>query len=249
MGLRGGPNFTAGKGSLALLYSTEGDLLSVMSYPFSNLRVGAATAVSTKYMARKDSRRIGLIGTGRLALSVLRGGTFFHDIDTISVYGRDLARRAQFCGDACAALGIATKSVDTPMEAVAGQDIVLVVTSSREPVVPFDWHLSSIGPISELHADLLRQADRLVVGTKKHERDYYMPAPPFPLVELTEAGKMRWDDIAELGEIVLGEKPGRVNADEITVFHESQGGFGDIMFAGWIYDEARRLDLGQEFAF
>jgi alanine dehydrogenase len=144
--------------------------------------------------------------------------------------------------------------VDTLRDAVADRDIVLTVTSSREPLFPFSWvargtHISSMGPISELDAELLRRADRIVVGTKQHEKDYYLPAPPFPLVELIEAGELRCEDVAELGEVVAGKKPGRSDGDEITVFHESQGGFGDVMLASWIYDEARRRGVGQEFSF
>jgi alanine dehydrogenase len=254
MGVRAGPNFTGGKGSLAMLYGTDGELLSVMSYPYSNLRVGAATAVSVEHMARTDARSIGLIGTGKLALNVLKGGLFARKIQDVRVYSRDQNRRERFCAQASATFGFAVQPVDTLRDAVADRDIVLTVTSSREPLFPFSWvargtHISSMGPISELDAELLRRADRIVVGTKQHEKDYYLPAPPFPLVELIEAGELRWEDVAELGEVVAGKKPGRSDGDEITVFHESQGGFGDVMLASWIYDEARRRGVGQEFSF
>ena len=254
MGVRGGPNFTAGKGSLAMLYGVDGELLSVMSYPCSNLRVGAATAVSVEHMARADALSIGLIGTGKLALNVLKGGLFARKIEDVRVYSRDQNRRERFCAQASATFGITVRPVDTLRDAVNDRDIILVVTSSRGPLFPFSWvargaHISSMGPISELDAELLRRADRLVVGTKQHERDYYLPTPPFPLVELIDAGELRWENVAELGEVVAGEKPGRGAASEITVFHESQGGFGDIMLASWIYDEARRRGLGQEFSF
>jgi ornithine cyclodeaminase/alanine dehydrogenase-like protein (mu-crystallin family) len=254
MGVRCGPNFTGGKGSVAILYGIDGELLSLLAYPFSTLRVGAAAAISIKYMARPDACRVGLVGSGKLALSILRGTAAVRNVTEIAVYSRDRERRGHFCVEASAALNLTVRPVDTVEEAVAGRDIVLTASSSRAPLFPFSWlakgtHVSSMGPISELHADILAKADRLAVGSKQQEKDYYMPAPPFPLVELIDAGTLSWDQVAELGEIVLGRKPGRAREDEITVFHESQGGFGDVAFASYVYDEARRRGVGQEFAF
>jgi ornithine cyclodeaminase len=67
-----------------------------------------------------------------------------------------------------------------------------------------------------------------------------------PLVELTAEGKLSWSRIPELGELVSGRVPGRESRDEINIFRESQGGYGDIAFAAWIYEEALRRKLGRE---
>jgi ornithine cyclodeaminase len=93
------------------------------------------------------------------------------------------------------------------------------------------------------------KSNRLVVSSRTQEENYYIKTPPFPLVELIEAGRLSWSDVAELGEVVVGRKPGRASDDEITVFHESQGGFGDVAFAAWVYSEARKRGLGKELAF
>ena len=60
---------------------------------------------------------------------------------------------------------------------------------------------------------------------------------------------MEWDDVDELGAVVAGKAKVRKGTGGVTVFHESAGGFGDVVFAGWAYEEARRLGLGQEMSF
>jgi ornithine cyclodeaminase/alanine dehydrogenase-like protein (mu-crystallin family) len=65
-------------------------------------------------------------------------------------------------------------------------------------------------------------------------------------VELTAEGKLSWSRIPELGEIVCGHLPGRANREEINIFRESQGGYGDMAFATWLYGEAKRRGLGKQ---
>ena len=79
--------------------------------------------------------------------------------------------------------------------------------------------------------------------TKKH---YYIQTPPFPIGDLVSAGRMAWVDVIELADVVADMNGARPSRGDLTVFHESQGGIGDIALAGWAYDEARRRGLGQD---
>lgn len=259
MGLRSGPGWglTPASGNrthLALLYGTDGELLSIMGYPFSALQVGAAAAVSVKHLARPDARRVGLIGTGNLSLIVLRGVAAVRTIREVSVYSRDAENRRRFCDAASKKLGLPVRAVDSAKDAVAGLDIVLTVTNSRQPVFSAEWlgggtHVSSMGPIAETPADAFLKADRIVVTSVEHEQNYFVRTPPLPLVELTEAKRFAWEDIAELGNIIEQRQAGRQTPEDVTIFHESQGGIGDIAFAAWADLEARRLGLGTEMSF
>jgi ornithine cyclodeaminase/alanine dehydrogenase-like protein (mu-crystallin family) len=49
-----------------------------------------------------------------------------------------------------------------------------------------------------------------------------------------------------LGELVAGLVPGRGSRDEINIFRESQGGYGDMAIAAWLYEEAKRRGLGKQ---
>jgi ornithine cyclodeaminase/alanine dehydrogenase-like protein (mu-crystallin family) len=254
MGVRCGPTQGPAEAHVAALYASDGRLVSVMGYPFGTLRTAATVAVSLKHMARPDAHKVGMIGTGANAIGLLKGAKAVRNVTEMVVYSRDAERRRRFCEEASREVGMAVRPVETAQQAVSGMDIVITSTSNRQGLFPFAWldkgtHYSTMGPISEVDPGVLLGADRLVVSSKIQEENYYIKTPPFPLVELIGAGKLNWDRVDELGDVMTGKRPGRASADEITVFHESQGGFGDVVFAAWAYEEACRRGLGQDFAF
>ncbi len=233
------------------LYGTDGELLAVMGYPYSTLRTGATVAVAVKHMAPPNATKVGLLGTGMNAISLLQGVGAVRDVAEIVVYSRDEARRVKFAADASAATGLAVRAVGDAREAVTGQDIVLTATNFRQPLFPTDWlepdcHVNSMGPIGEIAAELFLEASHVVVSCVEHERNYIYPTTPFPLVELIRDGKMSWDEVDELGGVVAGDAKARRRENGITLFHESAGGFGDVAFASYAYEQAVRLGLGQE---
>ena len=141
--------------------------------------------------------------------------------------------------------------MDNPEQAVRGMDVVLTATNSLTSIFPEDWvepgtHVSSMGKPTELSRGLHLKADRIVVGSQEQERNYFDRSAALPLVELTSEGRLSWSRIPELGELVSGRIRGREGRDEINIFRESQGGYGDIVFAAWIYEEALRRKLGRE---
>jgi alanine dehydrogenase len=207
--------------------------------------------VAAKHLAREDTRRLGLFGVGRNALGILKGLLSVRPIKEIFVSSRDPQRRKNFCAEITQQLGVEARSVDNPEEAVRGMDVVLTATNSLTPVFPEDWvepgtHVSSMGKPTELSRGLHLKANRIVVGSQEQERNYNDRSAALPLVELTAEGRLSWSRIPELGELVTGCVRGRESRDEINIFRESQGGYGDIAFAAWLYEEARRRKLGRE---
>jgi len=254
VGVRLGPNsgFSGGDRMCALLFDTEsGELLTVMGYPFGTLRTAATVGLAARYLAREDARRIGLFGVGRNALGLLRGIALVRQVEEVLVFNRDAEKRRGFCEKASQTLEIDIRPAEEVKEAVRGMDIVLTATNVTSALFPEEWiepgmHLSSMGKPAELSQGVFLKAHRVVVGSREHERLYHDRSAPLPLVELTDSGKLSWDGIWELGEVVVGRKAGRAGPGEITVFRESQGGFGDVALAAWVYDEARRSGLGRE---
>ena len=256
MGVRVGPAMglappSGSDGHMAVIYDTRGDLLSIMGYPFGILRTGATVAVAAKYLAREDAKRVGMIGTGRNALSLMRGVAAVRPVTEMFVCSRDPERRRIFCEQASEDLGIPVHSVNEVQQVVSGMDIVMTASNMRETLIPPELfekgqHYSSMGPIQEVDRQTFLKADHVVVSSREYEINYYDPRPPFPLVTLIEEGKMSWDDIPELGDVVSGRAKISHGPTDLTVFHESAGGMGDIRFASWAYQEAKRLGLGQE---
>jgi len=254
VGVRLGASSGLGGGGrmYAALFDTEsGELLSFMGFPFGTLRTAAHVGLAAKYMAREDAQRLGLFGVGRNALGILKALASVRPIKEISVSSRDPERRKKFCAEAAQELGIKVQGVDNPEQAVRGMDVVLTATNSLTPIFPEDWvepgtHVSSMGKPTELSHGLHLKANRIVVGSQEQERNYSNSSVALPLVELSAEGKLSWSRIPELGELISGRVPGRESREEINIFRESQGGYGDIAFATWIYEEARRRKLGRE---
>lgn len=254
VGVRLGPNSGLGGGDkmYALLFDADsGELLSFMGFPFGTVRTAAVVALAAKHLAREDSRRLGLFGVGRNAFGILKGLISVRPIKEIFVSSRDPERRKNFCEEGEKLLGISVRGVDKPEQAVRGMDVVLTATNSLSPIFPEDWvepgtHVSSMGKPTELSRGLHLKANRIVVGSQEQERNYGDRSAALPLVELTVEGKLSWSRIPELGELVTGQASGRTSRDEINIFRESQGGYGDMAFAAWLYDEAKRRGLGRQ---
>lgn len=254
VGVRVGPNVSLGGGDrmYALLFdAASGGLLSIMGYPFGTLRTAATIALAARYLAREDAKKVGLFGVGRNALGIIKGIALVRKLESVVISSRDPERRRSFCERATKELQVEVVPTEDPEEAVRKMDFILTATNAPSPLFPDDWveagtHISSMGKPSELGNGVFLKADRIVVGSREHERNYYDRSAPLPLIELTEEGRLSWDKIAELGDVVCGRVPGRKGTEEVTVFKESQGGFGDVAFATWVYEEALRKGLGHE---
>jgi ornithine cyclodeaminase/alanine dehydrogenase-like protein (mu-crystallin family) len=254
MGVRFGPalGLTPPSGirdHLAALYSTDGALLALVAYPFTTLRTGASVGAATKHLAPAQVGKLGVIGTGRNAQALLEGIKTVRNADDIRVFSRNVEARQKFAADTSEKLRCSIQAVSECRDAVADMDMVLVATSSQQAVFETGWlkqgcFVASMGPIGELPRDLFLTAGRKIVSSIDQEK---APLRPSFLCNLVNDGKIRWDDIDELGDIVAGKKPVPA-ANVTTVFHESAGGAGDIAFANWLYTEALRLGVGQEIS-
>jgi ornithine cyclodeaminase/alanine dehydrogenase-like protein (mu-crystallin family) len=254
VGVRMGPNSGLGGGDkmYATLFDAEsGELLSFMGFPFGTLRTAAVVAIAAKHMARDDACKLGLFGVGRNAFGILKALQSVRPINEIYVSSRDPERRKKFCEQGEKLLSISVRGVDKPEDAVHGMDVILTATNSLTPIFPAEWvdagtHVSSMGKPTEIGRALHLKAARTVVGSQEQEREYSDKSAALPLIELVTEGKLSWSRIPELGDVIAGNAVGRASRDEINIFRESQGGYGDIAFAAWLYDEAVKRGLGKK---
>lgn len=254
VGVRLGPNSGLGGGDKMycnLFDADTGELLAFMGFPFGTLRTAAVVAIAAKHMAREDSKKLGLFGVGRNAFGILKALQTVRPISEIYVSSRDPERRKKFCEEGEKRLGIAVRGVDKPEQAVRGMDVILTATNSLTPIFPAEWveagtHVSSMGKPTEMSRELHLKAARTVVGSQEQEREYPDKAASLPLLDLVAEGKLSWSRVPELGDVIVGNAVGRASRDEINIFRESQGGYGDMAFAAWLYDEAKRKGLGKQ---
>ena len=186
------------------------------------LRTGAVTAVAAKYLAPKGSRVAAIIGCGYQGRFQAWALTEAFRLQTLWAYDISGERLRRFVEEMGERLNVEVLGAGSGAEAVREADIVVTATTSREPVIRRSWlgdevHISAIGSFQpdhrELDTETIREA-KLVVDSReaalKEAGDILIPMGEGVITE---------DHIyAELGELVLGLKPGRVEGDGLTVF-------------------------------
>jgi alanine dehydrogenase len=255
VGAIGLKTYTSGRGGtrfLVVLSSvTSGELLAFLEADYlGQVRTGAATGLATKYMARPEARRVGIYGTGSQGRTQLVAVAAVRKLESATAWSRDEGRREQFCREMSAELGIPVRPAAAPEEAARGQDVVVTMTTARDPVLRGEWlepgvHVNAAGSNSLLRRELddaaVERANRIVIDSRVQARlecgDLLSPA---------ERGMVDWDQLTELAEVVAEPSRGRGGPDEITLFESLGLGLEDVTVAMRVYERARAAGVGQE---
>lgn len=211
-------------------------------------RTGAAGAVAASVLARKDSKKVGVVGTGtqgRMQIHALRE---IFELEEIRAWDIDDAAARRYSKEMSESLGIQVIASTNLEEVVSGADIVVSVTPSRRPLVKSDWidegmHINAIGADGpgkqELEPSIVARADKVVVDSLSQCRR---------IGEIQHAlaqGLISEDSIhAEIGQILVGERTGRESEREITLFDSTGLAAQDIAAAYVVYQEARQRNVG-----
>jgi ornithine cyclodeaminase len=238
--------------ALALLFEiSSGNLLALMGYPFSNLRISATVGLAIERFANPTARTVAMIGSGRLAMSALEPAAALRPIDRVLVYSRSADNREALARQAREKLKIAVDPVAAPEQAIDAADLVLVSTNSPAAALRGQWlraglSVFGIGRPNEFDDEVYRRADLISVTSKTHELGYYDTKLDQPLIRLSQQGTISWDSVVELSDILTEKSPIPQSSNRIIVFRDSQGGYGDLALAAWAYEEARRRGRGVE---
>lgn len=213
-------------------------------------RTAAASAVATRYLAPPASSVLGLVGAGALARSHLTALRCVRPIRQVLVWSRTPATVASFV-EYAELQGIDVTVCDTPEAVVAGCDVLCTLTPSRTPIVRGGWfhpglHVNAVGsPPRSDHREIDTQGiarsrvvvDSLALASQK-SGDLMIP--------LAEAAITSDHFSVELGQVVLGDRPGRESPDQITLYNSVGLAAQDVATARLAVAAARRKGLGWE---
>ncbi len=217
----------------------------------TGMRTGAAGGVAAKYLARKDSKVVGLVGAGAQAKTQLMGLlSLYKKLEEVRVWSLPDGTKEAFVAEMEPKYGDVTKiiAVESVKDAVEGADIVVTITPSRKPLVSNDWvtsgmHFNCIGADApgkqELDPDILRRAKIFVDDWEQASHSGEINVP------LAKGIVTRQNVFAEIGEVVAGLKPGRTSPDEITVFTSTGLAVQDAVTADLAYKKALTKGIGQ----
>lgn len=236
--------------ALMILNSTEtGAPLSVMDgTTLTDMRTGAAGGVAAKYLSRKDSNVVGMIGLGRQARTQLRALMVVRDIRQVKIFDRAVNSVDVFFKEMSKETGIEIIKEPNAHE-VCDCDILVTTTPVRSPIVKSEWikegtHINAIGADAagkeELDPMILKNAKVVVdaISQASHSGEVNVPIRQhiFSIKEI----------YAELGQIVSGQKPGRKSESEITVFDSTGLAIQDVVTANLAYKLALERKVGIE---
>jgi ornithine cyclodeaminase/alanine dehydrogenase-like protein (mu-crystallin family) len=214
------------------------------------VRTAAVTAVATGLLARRDARTLAILGAGVQGRAHLRALAPVRDFTQIYVYAPTRAHAEAMAEEAGTVAGKVT-AASSAEEAVSNADVVVTATNAREPVLAHAWlkpgaHLNAVGASTPQAREIdtaTVAASALFCDSRESLRN---EAGEF-LLAITEDRITGEDHIrAELGEVLAGRGPGRLDDGELTFFRSLGLAIEDLAAAQAAVAAARELGLGTE---
>lgn len=214
----------------------------------TQLRTGALSGVATKYLAREDSKTLGIIGTGEQSRGLCEAILAVREIDTIYLHNRSAEKAVAFSEYVVSKFNKQVVICHDPNEVLEKSDILVTATTSMHPVFTAALkpgvHVNGVGSfkptMQELPLNAICDAAKIVVESKESALE-----EAGDLVIPIQAGKFSKDAVhGELGQIISGELPGRESEDEVTIFKSVGLAIADIVIAKYLYDKASKNKAG-----
>ncbi len=235
---RHGANF------LVLLYNAEDaqPLALIEANYLGQIRTGAASGFATELLAKPDAEVLAVLGAGFQARSQLEAMLVARRFRVVRNWSRKPEKREAFARECSEAFGIRVEAVESAEQAVRGADVIVTVTSAKEPFLEADWvaphaHINAAGSNQpnrrELAAELVHKAGLIAVDSMENARIESGDL----ILALDEAG---WRDpkLVELGDLAAGKRA-FTRPDTPIIFKSNGLGVEDIAAAGLVYNRIK----------
>ena len=239
----------AHQGGVMLFDGTTGELLALINASaITAIRTAAVSALATRLLALEDASDLAIIGAGVQARPHLIAIARVRNLKRIRIAAQHFERAEKFVVEMQPQFSFPIEPVETAEAAALGADIIVTVTTSREPMLRREWisagvHINAIGTFSpkarEIDTATMVDATLFVDARESalnEAGDYLIAA---------EEGAIGPRHIrAELGEVLIGAHPGRTARDEITLFKSLGLAVEDLAAAAHVYQKAREQHAG-----
>jgi ornithine cyclodeaminase/alanine dehydrogenase-like protein (mu-crystallin family) len=226
---------------LVLLFDPESGapVCIVHAGEITAIRTAAASAAATDALARPDAVRLAILGYGEQAGTHARAISHVRKLESITVWGRDVARAEAFAARTQSELRIPVTASANVESAVAEADIICTVSSAAEPILKGAWvrqgtHVNVVG---SSHAVPIEIDDDLVVRSRfiADSRASVLAAGA-EFLHAKAAGLIDDTHIAaEIGEVFSGKIEGRRTPQEITLYKSLGHVVQDLSTAWHLY--------------
>lgn len=245
-------------GVLIVFDAETGVPLGIMDASYiTGIRTGAAGAIGAKYLARKESENLLIVGAGNQALFQIAAIlTVLPNIKKIKVASREFIGAKKFIENISQKIecefGLETKNiifeaVEDLESAVKESHIIITVTPSRKSIIKKEWvqkgtHISCIGADMEGKQEIdskIMKSSIIFVDDFEHCKHVGEIEKALKHSLITED-----DIVGEIGELLLDKKKGRKNDDQITIFDATGMALLDIATAKVALQLANEKGIG-----
>jgi alanine dehydrogenase len=245
-GVKAYAGFGEGAAFVVALFSVQRpELVALLEADWlGRLRTGAASAVAAKQLAREGASSLGVIGCGGQAetqVACIREAV--PTLERVVAYCRTERNLQAFCKRVGAEAGESHRDA-------AAHDIVVTITTSRDPVLRGEWLLAgALVCAAGANNGRSRELDNVVLERASFVCCDWLPqarVESADLIEPVETGVLDWLEVHELHEVVGGELPGRQSPDDIVVFKSNGLAAWDVAIAAAAVERARERGIGTE---
>jgi ornithine cyclodeaminase/alanine dehydrogenase-like protein (mu-crystallin family) len=234
--------------SIGLIYDAETLMpLAILEASWlTGIKVGASSAVAAKYLAKKSSSIIGMIGAGLQGRTHLEALQEIFKIQKVRVASRTKESRELYAKEMTSKLNISIEPVYSVESAVKDADIVVTATTADAPLVKKEWFepgmlIMKLGSYQELDPHIITTADKFVV-----DKWDYVSHRVKEIIQLLNEHAISHENVyAEIPEIVAKKKSGRENDDERIVYIALGLGGDYVALFDYIYKRATKLGVGK----
>jgi len=237
--------------TILLLDPETGSLQALMDGRYiTEARTAAVSAVSARFLAKRDASTLAIIGSGVQARSHLEAFSEVRQLKEVRVWSPRAASRERFVGEMTGNVPVPVRATDTAEAAVRGADLIVLVTSSPTPVIESSWvdagaHVVSVGACRPDQ----REMDPALVARAR----FYVDSRAAAVVESGDvvmgmaAGLFTASHIlGELGEVILGRADGRQGDSDVTIFKSLGMAVEDVVAADLVLRRATETGAGTE---
>ncbi|MGE5619484.1 MAG: ornithine cyclodeaminase family protein [Sphingomonadaceae bacterium] len=238
-------------GLTLLLDPTTGVPLSVMEAGhLTGVRTAAVSGLATSLLAHEDASELAILGAGGQGRFHLVAMTTVRPIRRVRVFDASGENAERFRREMQSATSASIEVASSPEEAVRGADVIVTTSTSRTPIVEYPWlkpgaHINGVGSHSpdarEIGGEVIAHA-RVVVDSK----DAALAEAGDLLIPISDGLVTAAQLSDELGEVVMGRKPGRTSPEQITVYKSVGIAIQDVAVANLVYRKALAAGVGTE---
>jgi ornithine cyclodeaminase len=214
----------------------------------TGVRTGAVSGLSCRYLARKDSRNLAMIGAGGQGFYQISGVASQLDIQRVSIFDLDRARQKRLAERCEKELHLEATMSDTVQGATEGADVVVAATTSKRPVLEAEHvrpgtHVVAIGAYTpesrELSTGLIARSSVYV-----DSMEAAMEEAGDLLIPIKEGAITKESVKGDLASLAAGKIAGRRDDSEVTVFKAVGLAFEDNAVGWMVYRRAMSLGTG-----